>query len=92
MKKSYSLKLEGNDWESCLKGSYEKKIMDAVKRREVLTQIAMDEESTKQDKIKAIDTLNKMDGVYLNRTEITGGLPVVICDDITEDKKQSSVG
>lgn len=58
------------------------KILDATQRREILTQIAQDEESTKQDKIKAIDTLNKMDGVYLNRTEISGAVPVVINDDM----------
>lgn len=68
------------------------KILTIEQRKEILTTIAGDTESTKQDKIKAIDTLNKMDGVYLNRTEITGGMPVVICDDLTEDKRQSSVG
>ncbi len=68
------------------------KMMDIAERRERLAEIARDEESTKQDVIKAIDTLNKMDGAYLNRTEITGGMPVVICDDLTEDKRQSSVG
>ena len=66
----------------------DEKILDAKKRREILSNIATDSESTKQDVIKAIDTLNKMDGAYLNRTEITGGLPVVICDDITEDVRQ----
>ena len=64
------------------------KMMDIAERREVLANIARDSESTKQDVIKAIDTLNKMDGAYLNRTEITGGVPVVICDDITEDTKR----
>ena len=68
------------------------KMMDIAERRERLAEIARDEESTKQDVIKAIDTLNKMDGAYLNRTEITGGVPVVICDDITEDKSRQSVG
>ena len=69
------------------------KMMDITERRERLAEIARDTEGTKQDVIKAIDTMNKMDGVYLNRTEITGGgLPVVICDDLTDDKKQSSVG
>lgn len=64
------------------------KMMDIAERREVLANIARDSESTKQDVIKAIDTLNKMDGAYLNRTEITGGVPVVICDDITDDSKR----
>ena len=65
------------------------KMMDIAERRERLAEIARDTESTKQDVIRAIDTLNKMDGAYLQRTEITGGgIPVVICDDITEDKRQ----
>ena len=66
------------------------KMMDIAERREVLANIARDSESTKQDVIKAIDTLNKMDGAYLNRTEITGGVPVVICDDITDDVKRQN--
>ena len=66
------------------------KMMDIAERREVLANIARDSESTKQDVIKAIDTLNKMDGAYLNRTEITGGVPVVICDDIIDDVKRQN--
>lgn len=60
----------------------EQKILDVVKRREILSQIATDNESTKQDKIKAIDTLNKMDCTYVNKTEISGAVPVVITDDL----------
>ena len=68
------------------------KIMDIAERRERLAEIARDSDSTKQDVIKAIDTLNKMDGAYLNRTEITGGVPVVICADMTEDSHKQHVG
>ena len=65
------------------------KMMDIAERRERLAEIARDTDSTKQDVIRAIDTLNKMDGAYLQRTEITGnGIPVVICDDITETSKR----
>ena len=74
------------------KAIHNEKIMDIAERRERLAEIARDSESTKQDVIKAIDTLNKMDGAYLNRTEITGGVPVVICDDITDSKKQTTAG
>ena len=49
------------------------KIMDAAERRELLTQFARDEETGKADRLKAMDLLNKMDGVYINKTQISGG-------------------
>lgn len=48
------------------------KIMDARERREVLTRFARDDETSKQDRLKAMDLLNKMDGVYITKTQITG--------------------
>ena len=48
------------------------KIMDAVERRELLTQVARDEETAKPDRLKAMDLLNKMDGVYINKTQVSG--------------------
>lgn len=48
------------------------KIMDAVERRELLTQFARDEETAKSDRLKAMDLLNKMDGVYINKTQVSG--------------------
>jgi phage terminase small subunit len=48
------------------------KIMDAKERRELLTQFARDDETPKQDRLKAMDLLNKMDGVYINKTQISG--------------------
>ena len=48
------------------------KIMDAVERRELLTQFARDEETAKPDRLKAMDLLNKMDGVYINKTQVSG--------------------
>lgn len=50
----------------------DEKIMDATERRETLTGIARDSGANDADRIKAIDTMNKMDGVYLNRTELSG--------------------
>ena len=54
------------------------KIMDAAERRELLTQFARDEETAKPDRLKAMDLLNKMDGVYINKTQISGvdGAPI----------------
>ena len=48
------------------------KIMDAAERRELLTQFARDEGTGKADRLKAMDLLNKMDGVYINKTQISG--------------------
>ena len=54
------------------------KIMDAAERRELLTQFARDEETGKADRLKAMDLLNKMDGVYINKTQVSGvdGAPI----------------
>ena len=49
-----------------------RKIMDAAERRELLTQFARDEETAKPDRLKAMDLLNKMDGVYINKTQMSG--------------------
>ena len=61
-----------------------KTIMSIERRREKLTEIAEDEESSKQDAMKAIDLLNKMDALYLQRQEISGAIPVVLNDNVRE--------
>ncbi len=55
----------------------EGKIMDAAERRIRLSEIAA--ESKPIVAIKAIDVLNKMDGVYINKTQLAGadGGPLV---------------
>ena len=54
------------------------KIMDAAERRELLTRFARDEDTGKTDRLRAMDLLNKMDGVYINKTQISGvdGAPI----------------
>lgn len=49
-------------------------IMDFSERMIVLTEIVKDEDSSRQDKIKAIDTMNKMDGVYVQKTQLSGSI------------------
>ena len=49
-----------------------RKIMDAAERRELLTQFARDDETGKTDRLRAVDLLNKMDGVYINKTQVSG--------------------
>ena len=55
-----------------------RKIMDAAERRELLTRFARDEDTGKTDRLRAMDLLNKMDGVYINKTQISGidGAPI----------------
>lgn len=54
------------------------KIMDAAERRELLTRFARDEDTGKTDRLRAMDLLNKMDGVYINKTQVSGvdGAPI----------------
>ena len=54
------------------------KIMDAAERRELLTRFARDEDTGKTDRLRAMDLLNKMDGVDINKTQISGvdGAPI----------------
>lgn len=49
-------------------------IMDVTERMIVLTKIVKDDDSSRQDKIKAIDTMNKMDGVYVQKTQLSGSV------------------
>ena len=51
------------------------KIMDAKERRELLTKIAADGKPFVA--IKAIDVLNKMDGLYINKVEVSGEIGIV---------------
>lgn len=48
------------------------KIMSAIERRELLTKFAKSIKTSNTDRLKAIDLLNKMDGVYINKTQISG--------------------
>ncbi len=49
-------------------------IMEAIERKEFLTRIIRDNESKINDKLKALDILNKMDGEYTNKIEVKGEL------------------
>lgn len=53
-------------------------ILSAEQRREILSKIASDTEERTQQRISAIDVLNKMDGEYLNKTELSGGVEYVL--------------
>lgn len=48
------------------------RIMSAIERKEWLTNVLKDENNKLQDKLKAIDILNKMDGEYLEKVQLSG--------------------
>lgn len=57
-------------------------IMDIRRRKERLSRMA--EEGKDCDAARAIDLLNKMDNLYVQKQEITGAVPVVLADNVRE--------
>lgn len=47
------------------------RILTAIQRQEILSDIARNEENYPSDRIKSIDTLNKMTGEYLQKVSVT---------------------
>jgi phage terminase small subunit len=52
----------------------DKRILSAKDRQLILSEIASNTENEPVDRIRAIDTLNKMTGEYLNKLEVSGSL------------------
>lgn len=52
----------------------DKRILSAKDRQLILSEIASNTENEPADRIRAIDTLNKMTGEYLNKLEVSGSL------------------
>lgn len=57
------------------------RIMTARERQALLSDIAKDKENEPSDRIRAVDTLNKMTGEYTQKVSIDGDLGVMIVDD-----------
>lgn len=57
-----------------------KAIMTAIERKVLLSKMADDADERTDTRIKAVDTLNKMEGVYTNKVEMTGALELGIVD------------
>lgn len=58
------------------------RILTATQRQEILSDIAKSTAQLSADRIRAIDTLNRMTGEYTVKTELSGGVGVTIIDDI----------
>ena len=57
------------------------RIMTARERQALLSDMAKDKQNELSDRIRAIDTLNKMTGEYTQKVSIDGDLGVKIVDD-----------
>lgn len=53
------------------KKSRNDRILSALQRQEILSDIARNDENYPSDRIKSIDTLNKMTGEYLQKVQVT---------------------
>lgn len=61
-------------YKELLEESRDKAIMNRKDRMVVLSELASNKEEKPDARIRAIDTLNKMDGEYVNRVEVSSGL------------------
>lgn len=57
------------------------RIMTARERQAILSDIAKDKQNELSDRIRAIDTLNKMTGEYTQKVDVSGNMGVKIIDD-----------
>lgn len=57
------------------------RIMTARERQALLSDMAKDKQNEPSDRIRAIDTLNKMTGEYTQKVSIDGDVGVKIVDD-----------
>lgn len=58
--------------EELQKKAQSSRIMSAVERKEWLTRVLNDDEAKLNDKLKALDILNKMDGEYTEKVQLSG--------------------
>lgn len=74
--------------------SQQKTILSVIERMEILSNIAQSEETSPIEKIKAIDTANKMEGVYIVKNQITGadGGPVAVNWEVAESGASYKAG
>ena len=58
-------------YEELIDESKNKAILSRIDRMMILTEIAGDDQEKPDSRMKAIDLLNKMDGEYINKLELT---------------------
>lgn len=60
--------------EELQKKAQSSRIMSAIERREFLTKMILKEDAKDTDRLKALDILNKMDGEYTEKVQLSGEL------------------
>lgn len=64
--------------------SQKARIMTALQRQELLSDLARNDSVMSADRIRAIDTLNKMTGEYISQVTLSGDMGVQIIDDLNK--------
>lgn len=65
-----------------------KAIMTATQRKEWLTKVIRSEYEKTQEKLKAVDLLNKMEGSYIEKVEVNGQINNPLAGLTTEELKK----
>lgn len=68
--------------------SSSKAIMNATERKEWLTNVIKDNMEKTQDKLKAVDILNRMEGSYIDKLEVNGQVNNPMAGLTTEELKK----
>ena len=63
-------------------------VMNATQRKEWLTQIIRSQDEKTQDKLKAVDILNRMDGEYIEKVQVNGQVSNPFAGLTTEELKK----
>ena len=63
-------------------------VMTATQRKEWLTKLIQSEDEATQNKLKAVDILNKMDGEYTEKLQVNGNINNPMSELTTEELKK----
>ena len=68
------------------------RIMTAVERREFLTEVIKNGNEKVQDRLKALDILNKMDGEYIEKMQLSGQVNTNPLSGLTTEELRTLAG
>lgn len=68
------------------------RIMTAVERREFLTEVIKNGNEKLQDRLKALDILNKMDGEYIEKMQLSGQVNTNPLSGLTTEELRALAG
>ena len=68
------------------------RIMTAIERREFLTEVIKNGNEKLQDRLKALDILNKMDGEYIEKMQLSGQVNTNPLSGLTTEELRALAG